>query len=185
MLAQLVRCFPECEHGKTVFRLVSAKAASPKHRQAILARTAGKLERAHQASELRQFCVKFIALWKPRLPSSLGVHSLVASFLEMSAKRGEIAASSSLGALHEFTLTLYGIASSEHVVGGAVRSHLCLLEFHRFGTGRRAVEPINPAAKSAEMNGGRRGDEVNLTATFAHDGHMDRHGTLLCRASPR
>jgi hypothetical protein len=81
------------------------------------------------------------------------------------------------GARLRFVFALLGIALSERLIRNAVRPHFVFPKHSGFGTRGLAAEPICCAARRAEFDAGRRGDEVYLPASIAHDTHMDGHAS--------
>jgi hypothetical protein len=81
------------------------------------------------------------------------------------------------GARQRFVFALLGIALSERLIRNAVRPHFVFPKHSGFGTRGLAAEPRCCAAWRAELDAWRRGDEVNLPASIAHDTNMDGHAS--------
>jgi len=78
-----------------------------------------------------------------------------------------------------FVLALVGITPSERLIRDAVGPHFIFPKRPGFGAWRHAAEPIRRGNRGAEINAGRRGDEVDPLASIAHDTHMYRHTSGL------
>jgi hypothetical protein len=76
-----------------------------------------------------------------------------------------------------FIFALLGIPLSERLIRDAVRPHFVFRKRPGLGARGLAAEPICCAAWRAELDAWRRGDEVNLPASIAHNTHMDGHAS--------